>query len=108
MLLLMHYSDNPEPKTYPPGAEDKVMHATVRIGNATLMFSDGGYEGETEFSGFSLSLSPANEEEAEQVFAALSKGGEVQMPLSKTFWSPCFGKVTDCFGISWMLNVLEQ
>ena len=57
------------------------------------------------FSGFSLSLSVPTEAEADHAFAALADGGQVQMPLTKTFWSPCFGMLTDRFGVSWMITV---
>lgn len=105
--MLMHYSDNPEPP--PPGKlqagfEDKVMHATIRIGGAVIMASDG-CDDKSRFDGFRLSLALPTEAEAKCAFAGLSDGGEVQMPLSKTFWSPCFGMVTDRFGVGWMVTV---
>src|SRR5262245_9598967 len=87
--MLMHYRDSPDPPPpgkLQPGFEDKVMHTTFRIGGSTLMGSDGCEEG-PGFSGFSLSLSVPNKAEAERAFAALSNGGQVQMPLARTFWS---------------------
>jgi PhnB protein len=106
--MLMHYKDNPEPTppgTLPPGFENKVMHASFRIGGSTLMASDGCEAG-SRFDGFSLSLSVPTEAEADRVFAALADGGNVQMPLNKTFWSPRFGMLTDRFGIGWMISVV--
>ena len=47
----------------------------------------------------------ANEDDAKRAFAGLSEGGEVQMPLAKTFWAPCFGMVTDRFGVGWMVTM---
>jgi PhnB protein len=88
----------------PPGWESKVMHATFRLGGTTLMASDGCAEG-SHFDGFSLSLATPTEAEAKQAFAALVEGGQVRMPLTKTFWSPCFGMVTDRFGIGWMVTI---
>ncbi|MEO6054342.1 MAG: VOC family protein [Chthoniobacterales bacterium] len=106
--MLMRYSDSPEPMPpgmLPEGFENKVMHATVHIGASTLMASDGC--GEVRgFDGFSLSLAVKTEAEAQRAFAALSEGGEVGMPLGKTFWSPCFGMVKDRFGLGWMVNVV--
>jgi PhnB protein len=105
--VVMHFNECPEPMpegTLAPGFEKKVMHASFRIRGTTLMASDGMGEGEG-FSGFSLSLSVKDEADAKQVFAALIDGGSVLMPLSKTFYSPCFGMVTDRFGISWMVIV---
>jgi PhnB protein len=69
------------------------------------MASDGRCTGQSSFQGFSLSLTLANEAEADRVFAALAEGGQVQMPLTKTFWSPRFGMVADRFGVAWMINV---
>jgi PhnB protein len=83
------------------------MHTTFRIGGATLMAADARREG-PGFSGFSLSLTVATQAEADRVFAALADGGQVRMPPAKTFWSPCFGMVTDRFGLSWMVSVMGQ
>jgi len=102
---LMRFKESPDPNMCPPGAEDKVMHATVRIGDTTIMASDGMSSGNLAFQGFSLSLSLTDKAEAERLFTALSDGGQVQMPLAKTFWSPLFGMVADRFGVSWMIIV---
>ena len=105
--LLMRYKDSPE-KTpagmLPPGFENKVMHATFRIGESTLMASDGCEMGGS-FEGFSLSLAVPTEAEADRAFAALAVGGKVTMPLGKTFWSPKFGMLTDRFGLGWMISL---
>jgi PhnB protein len=77
----------------------------MRIGDSMVMASDGRCEGGATFQGFSLSLTVANEAAAGRVFAALAEGGQVQMPLAKTFWSPRFGMLTDRFGIGWMVSV---
>jgi PhnB protein len=106
VTLLMRFKESPDPGSCRPGTEDKVMHANFRIGNTTVMASDGRCEGHPAFQGFSLSLSLTDEAEAERLFAALSDGGQVQMPLTKTFWSQCFGMVADRFGVSWMINVI--
>lgn len=79
----------------PPGSGDKVMHSTLRIGDTTVMASDGHCQGQPSFQGFSLSLSAANAAEAQKLYAALADGGQVQMPLGKTFYSPCFGMLRD-------------
>lgn len=81
------------------------MHVSLRIGDATVMASDGGCTGQTSFQGFSLSLTAANEAVAQRIFAALTDGGQVQLPLGKTFWSPCFGMVADRFGVGWMVSM---
>ena len=104
----MRFKDSPEPAQpgmVPPGAEDKVMHSCFRIGDTAVMASDGRCMGKPSFQGFSLSITVPNEAEAERLFAALGDGGQVQMPLTKTFFSPRFGMVADRFGVSWMLVV---
>jgi len=108
VIMLMRYKDSPEPPPpgkLPPGSENKVMHASVRIGDTTVMASDGFAQGRPMFQGFSLSITVPDEARAEQVFAALAERGQVQMPLAKTFWSPRFGMATDRFGVGWMVNV---
>lgn len=105
--LLMHFNDSPEPLppgTVPEGFEGKVMHATFRIGESVISGSDGSEEGST-ISGFALSLSLPTEDEAKTAYKALSEGGQAGMPLGKTFWSPCFGTLTDQFGIGWMISI---
>lgn len=104
---LQRKPDPTPPGMLPPGFENKVMHASFRIGDNILMASDGCEEGQ-QFKGFSLSISVATEAEADRFFTALSDGGQVQMPLAKTFWSPRFGMLTDRFGISWMINVVTS
>ncbi|HEY7715503.1 MAG TPA: VOC family protein [Candidatus Binatia bacterium] len=108
VLMMMRFKESPEPPPpgmLPAGFEDKIMHATLRIGDATVMASDGRCTGQTSFQGFSLSLTAANEDDAKRKFTALAEGGEIQMPLGKTFWSPCFGMVADRFGVGWMVTV---
>ena len=108
VTMLMRFKDSPEPHPpgmVPPGSENKVMHSSFRIGDTTVMASDGRCMGKPSFQGFSLSLTAANEAEAERVFASLGDGGQVQMPLAKTFFSPRFGMVADRFGVSWMIIV---
>jgi PhnB protein len=104
--MLMRFKENPEPPQpgcMTPGTEDKVMHASLRIGDTLVMASDGRCGGKTEFKGISLSLVAPTVEEAEKRFAALADGGEAQMPLTKTFFSPSFGMVADKFGVCWMI-----
>jgi len=106
--MMLRYKDSPEPPKpgmVPPGNENKIMHTSFRIGQTTVMASDGCDTEKPNFDGFSLSLSVANEAEADRAFAALADGGQVRMPLAKTFWSPRFGMVADRFGIGWMVSV---
>jgi PhnB protein len=107
VTMLLRFKDSPEPAQCPPppGSEDKIMHASFRVGETEVMASDGYCGGQPSFQGFSLSLSVSDEAEAERRFAALAEGGQVQMPLAKTFFSSSFGMVTDRFGVCWMIVV---
>jgi PhnB protein len=108
--MLMRFSESPDPPPpgmLPPGSENKVMHSSLRIGDTTVMASDGGCTGKASFQGFSLSLAVASVAEADRLWDALGDGGKVQMPLGKTFWSPRFGMVTDRFGVGWMINFVQ-
>lgn len=109
--FMMRYADSPEPPpegTLPPGSAQKIMHASLRIGAARVMVSDDVCSGEGGFKGFSLSLDFADEAAARAAFAALSEGGQVSMPLAKTFWAPLFGMVTDRFGVGWMVSIADN
>jgi PhnB protein len=105
--MLSRFKDAPQcdPGMTPPGSENKVMHASFRIGESIVMASDCHCSAQTKFDGFSLSLTLPNEDAAEKAFAALSEGGQVKMPLGKTFFAKSFGVVVDRFGVSWMLIV---
>ena len=106
--MVMRNNEAPEPPPpgmLPPGSENKVMHATLSIGGAIVMASDGMDSGANEFKGFSLSIAYPTEADAQRAFNALADGGRVDMPLGKTFWSSCFGMVTDRFGVQWMVSL---
>lgn len=104
--FLIRFNETPEPMpegVLQPGFENKVMHAEFSIGNVRVMASDGCNDVE-KFSGFRIALNVPGEDEAQRIFAALaSNGGKVDMPLTKTFWSPLYGQVTDQFGVGWMV-----
>lgn len=106
--MLMRFDESPE--AMPEGMisadwGSKVMHASFLVGSSRIMASDGCDANDDGFKGFALSLAPADEGQAREVFDALAAGGSVEMPLGKTFWSPCYGMLTDKFGIGWMVNV---
>jgi len=115
VTALMRYKENPEANCgdmqLPPGNENKVMHCEFKVGQSTLLASDG-FCRESEagkYKGFSLSLTVPDAAAARKVFAALgSDGGKVEMPLDKTFFSECFGMVTDRFGIGWAVGAFPQ
>ena len=103
VVMMMRFKENPEPGMNPPGSGEKVMHATIRIGGATVLASDGNCTGRPNFNGVSLSLTVPTAADAERKFAALADGGQVQMPMGQTFFAPRFGMVADRFGVSWMI-----
>lgn len=105
---LMRFSDSPEPPApgaLPPDWDNKVMHACLQIGDASIMASDGFGAGDAAFNGFSLALTAADEAQADRWYTALGEGGEIVEPLTRTFFSPCFGIVADRFGLRWMVVV---
>jgi PhnB protein len=104
--MLMRWKDMPQgcaEGAVPPGSENKVMHAALRIGEATVLASDGQCSGKPSFQGFGLSLDASSDAEAKWLFDALSEGGKVQMPMDKTFFASSFGMVADKFGVLWMV-----
>ena len=105
--MVMRFNESPDPipaGMLQAGFENKVMHSNFTVGETTLMASDGMND-KSSFSGFSLALNVPTEAEADRVFAGLSDGGKVKMPLGKTFWSPRYGMLTDRFGVDWMVMV---
>ena len=104
--MMMRFKDSPEPHGCGAEAGDKIMHSSFRVAGNTVMASDCRGSGKPSFQGFSLSLAVPTEAEADRFFNALADGGQVQMPLEKTFWSPRFGVVSDRFGVSWMVSVM--
>jgi PhnB protein len=108
VTMLMRFKDSPEPldpARVPPGMENKVMHANLRIGDSAVLMSDGGCMGGADVRGVHLSLTVRDAAEADRSFAALADGGAVEMPLAKTFFSPRFGMLRDRFGVGWMVYV---
>lgn len=103
--FLLRFKDSPEATQCPPGWGEKVLHATLNIGQSKLMLSDGHCASQAQFKGFALSLTVSTVPDAERLFAALVVGGQAVMPLAKTFFSPSFGMVTDRFGVLWQVYV---
>ena len=106
--MMMRCKEAPEPTQITPGFEDKILHSSFRIGDTVVLASDGRAEGKPVFHGFSLALQVPTEAEARRLFEALTDGGKVQMPLTRTFFSPAFGMVADRFGVNWMLMVAAK
>ena len=108
VLMMMRFKESPEPLAPDmclPGLEEKIMHASFRVGESTLMASDGRSAGHPTFQGISLSLTVTSDDQAQRLFNTLGDGGQIQMPLTKTFYSSSFGMVADRFGVSWMIIV---
>jgi len=103
--MLMRFKDAPDPNTATPATAEKVMHASLCIGESTILASDGRCTGKPGFQGFALSLTAKSDAEAERLFATLADGGQVQMPMTKTFFASRFGMVADRFGVGWMVYV---
>lgn len=112
-LFKMRFKEAPPDPQRPlaPELAEKIMHATIQVGDAQFMVSDGGcMSPNKKFEGFGVSLTAPDQATAERYFQALSQGAQVTMPFQKTFWSPGFGMLTDKFGVPWMVSAppLEQ
>ena len=105
--MLMRFKDAPDRSMISPGAENKVMHAQFEVGDTKVLASDGRCQGRPKFDGFALTISAKDEAEADRMFAALGDGGQVTMPMARTFFSPRFGMLSDKFGVNWMILVAQ-
>jgi PhnB protein len=103
--MVMRWKDSPDKSMCAPQNADKVMHSQFRVGDTTVMASDGRSTGMPNFHGIMLSIAANDEADAERLFSGLAEGGQVQMPLGKTFFAPRFGMVADKFGVGWMIVV---
>ena len=101
---LFRYAGSPMADQVPPGWQDKIMHASVKIGQQVLMGADMVSDQYQEPKGFSISVQITSTADAERIFACLADGGRVVMPLEKTFWAARFGMLIDRFGIPWQIN----
>jgi PhnB protein len=107
VTMLMRFKESPDPHMCSPGAENKIMHAYMNIGETGVMISDGRNTGQPKFESFALSIGTKTEAEADRLFNALADGGNVTMPQSKTFFSARFGMLQDKFGVHWMILVAQ-
>lgn len=112
-LATMTFADSPDAEQFPAEHRDRLMHACLTLGEQCLMASDtlpgdvcggGPYEG---IKGCSICLHPESVAEGERLLNGLSEGGQVVMPMEKTFWAERFGMFTDRFGVSWMVNCMQ-
>ena len=108
IIAMLSARGTPAEPGMPPGWADKIMHACLDLGETKLMASDAPPGRSSPPGGFSVNLMPETAEEAERIFAALSEGGVVRMPLESTFWAERFGMLVDRFGVPWMINYAGQ
>jgi PhnB protein len=104
ILFMQSHGESPMADQVPPAWRDRIMHATLKVGDNVLMGTDAPPEHYQKPQGLYVSLSVTAPADAERVFNALAESGTVQLPIQKTFWSVRFGMVTDRFGIPWMVN----
>lgn len=106
-VTIMRNSDVPAEQRMPGAPDEAVMHAALKVGDALLMGSDDPSGDGGPKVGFNVSYTAPDSETAGRVFAALSEGGDVTMPMQATFWAPAFGMVTDRFGVPWMVDCYQ-
>jgi PhnB protein len=105
---IMQFKDAPPDMQANMPNKDKVMHSAFKVGDTTIMATDGQCSGKSEFSGITLTLNANSDAEAEKLFNALAKGGKVNMPMAETFFATRFGMVADKFGVGWMVLHSKQ
>ena len=110
-LMAMRFKDSPDkppPGAFPPGMDDRIMHASLRIAGAELMMSDGMRSGPTDFDCVAVSLAVPNEADVDRIVNALGRDGKIGMPTGPTFFAKRFGAVVDKFGVNWMILVPRE
>jgi PhnB protein len=103
-MMMMQYGEAPDQTNIVPEQRDKIMHASIKVGDTLLMGSDGPPGYHQIPAGFSVSVNLTDEAEAVRIFDALAEGGEIRMALQQTFWAKRFGMLKDRFGVPWMIN----
>ncbi|SEO70296.1 PhnB protein [Rhodospirillales bacterium URHD0017] len=106
--MMMRFKEAPDQSQMQPNTGEKVMRAAFHVGTTQVLASDGHCAGKPSFQGFGLALNAKNDAEAEKLFTAVGKGGQVLQPLTKTFFASKFGMVADKFGIMWMVLAEEK
>ena len=100
----MTWGESPMADQVPSEWRDKIIHATLIVGETALLGADSLPDQYEEPRGISVTIPTTDLAESERIFATLSEGGRVTMPLQKTFWSPAFATLVDRFGIPWIIN----
>lgn len=104
---VFRYGGTPLADNVPPDWGERVMHASITIGEQVLMGADVAPDQYEAPKGMSLSIHTPSVDEAERIFGELAEGGRVVMPLEETFWAPRFGMVVDRFGVPWLISAEE-
>ncbi len=104
ITFMMTWGDAPPNEHFPAELHNLIMHATLSVGDQTLMGADSPPDRYEKPQGLTVSIHIKDMAEGHRIFNALSANGIVQMPFQKTFWSPGFGMCTDRFGTPWMVN----
>jgi PhnB protein len=104
ITAMFPFGGTPMAEHSPADFQDKIMHASLTIGDQVIMGSDAPPDRYNKPQGFSVSINVEDPAEAERLFAALASNGQIQMPIQQTFWAKRFGMLEDQFGIPWMVN----
>ncbi|OIU71994.1 VOC family protein [Rossellomorea aquimaris] len=111
VLYSQTFAESPEDPEFPlpEEAKDRIMHATIKIGESEIMFSDT-FPGQPHSTGsqVTLCITTSDAEASQKLFDGLQQEGEVTMPLQKTFFSPLYGSVIDKFGVSFQIYTGEE
>ncbi|HUN88989.1 MAG TPA: VOC family protein [Terriglobales bacterium] len=105
ITFIMRYGESPMADKTAPEARNQIMHVTLQVGDESISGADAPGQHYSKPAGFSVAISLKDFAEGERIFKELSAGGQVQMPLQKTFWSPGFAMFIDRYGTPWMVNV---
>ena len=105
---IFRYGGSPMKGDVPADWSDKVMHASLKVGDQVLMAADVTPDRYEAPKGFSMSVHVDSAADAERIFHQLADGGRVLMAIEKTFWAERFGMVVDRFGVSWLINAGGQ
>ena len=104
ILMMMRNGDMPPGTPFPPGAEKRIVHARLKVGERLLMGGDAPPGRASKPQGFCANVMVDTAAEAERIFRELGEGGTIQMPIAETFWATRFGMLIDKFGVPWMVN----
>ena len=108
---VMRWADNPQCEGMSDADKNKIMHIALPVGDSVIMGSDFvamGDEKYTDGNNYTIAISPDSREEADRLFAGLSEGGKVVMPMTDMFWGGYFGAFGDKFGVKWLINQGNQ